>query len=107
MNNLLVQPELVPLLQALKPYLGSKGQTVSDGVSNILKLVTSEPGREALNTLDNVLSTWGVDGKPISFNTPLGQVQFSMGSVFVLFLILVLILLAGKFPALSIDMDEG
>ena len=96
MNLALSDPEILPLIHGLKPYLGVKGQVLSDSISSVLQLLSSQHGQQAVQTLNQVMSTWGQDGKMISFGTPLGEFSFSLNAVFILFLILVLLLLAGN-----------
>lgn len=102
MDNSVIKPELITLIQGIKPYLGNKGQIVSDGLLSVMQLVTSEQAQQTLQNLDRVLSTLGMDGKNVTISTASGRpVTFSLNSSFILFLIPILLLLSGNFSTLN------
>lgn len=101
MNHIPVNPNIVPLLQGLKPYLATDGQVVTDGILSLLQLISSEQGKDAVTTMSKVFTPSGSDGKAVTINTVAGPVTFSLNLVFVLFLILILLILSGNLLALS------
>ncbi|PKM45971.1 MAG: hypothetical protein CVV03_06085 [Firmicutes bacterium HGW-Firmicutes-8] len=100
MNNALVKPEILTLVQALQHILGQKDRVISDSISSAFQLISSPSGIQAAKALNKVMSTWGKDGKTIALNTPNGQISFSLGSAFALFLILILLILLVDFSAI-------
>lgn len=101
MSQISVDPNLVPLLQGLKPYLSVKSQALADGISSFLQLLTSQHGKEAVSTMSKVFSTPGGSSKSVTINTVAGPVTFSFGLAFALFLILILLVLSGNLLALN------
>lgn len=101
MSHIPVNPNIIPLLQGLKPYLAHNGQVVTDGILSLLQLLSSEHGKEAVATMGKVFTPSGSDGKAVTINTVAGPVTFSLNLVFVLFLILILLILSGNLLALS------
>ncbi len=97
MDTAVNKPELITLIQGIKPHLGDKGQAVSDGVLSVMSLISSEHGQQTLQNLDRVLSALGMDGKNVTISTASGRpVAFSLNSSFILILILILLLLSGN-----------
>lgn len=96
-----VNPNVIPLLQGLKPYLASNGQFVTDGILSLIQLLTSDHGKAAVSAVSKVFTTSGNGGKVVTVNTVAGPVTFSLNLVFVLFLILILLILSGNLLALS------
>lgn len=96
-----INPNVVPLLQGLSPYLGKKGQIVSEGISSFVNLLSSNYGQETVRTMSKVFSVTGKGDKVFTVNTPSGPVTFSLGIAFALFLILILLILSGSFLAMS------
>ncbi len=82
-----VDPNVIPLLQGVKPYLGSKGQNLADSVLSFLRLISSQAGQETLK----VFST--------SMNPEIGTQAdgaWSLNYAFTLFLILLLLVLSSN-----------
>ncbi len=96
-----INTNVIPLLQGLKPYLGTKGKIVSEGLSSLVNLLASEHGQEAVKTMSKALTVTGKGDKVFTVNTPGGPVSFSLGIAFTLFLILILLILSGSLLALS------
>lgn len=90
MSNLPIDPNLLPLLDGIRPYLGTKARNYSDMLSSMVKLLTSNSGREVITTMSRMLTpapnvtAEAVQAAPI----PGPNMAFS------LFLILVLLLFA-------------
>lgn len=99
MNYLPVSPNVVPLLQGLKPYLGSKGHVLVEGVTSVFNLLGSSPGQEAVGAMSKVFTTVTKSDKAITVNTSAGPVTLSLNLAFTLFLILILLLLSGNLLA--------
>lgn len=107
MSNVPINPNVVPLLQGVKPYLGLNGQVVTDGVLSLIQLLTSQPGKEAVYTMSKVFSAPGGGDSAVTVNTVTGPVTFSLNLAFTLFLILILLLLSGNLLALNPGMFGG
>ncbi|MHB9094415.1 MAG: hypothetical protein ACYC21_07055 [Eubacteriales bacterium] len=73
MDNFLVKPELIPLLNGLKPYLGSKGQTLADSIMSVVQLLTSQAGQEAFENVAKMLPSFGIKGVTVPNETNLDQ----------------------------------
>lgn len=102
MGNNLVSPNVVPLLQGLKPYLGNSGQTLAESVVSLLQLLTSPQGQEAVHTMSKVIGGSGKSDKTFTINTVGGGTTgFSLNLAFTLFLILILLILSGNLLALD------
>ncbi|MFA5882190.1 MAG: hypothetical protein WC834_08335 [Eubacteriales bacterium] len=107
MSYVPIDPKIVPLLQGLKPYLGSKGQVVSEGILGLIQVLTSQHGQEAIKSMSKIYSVPGSSGeRMITVNTAAGPVTFSLNLVFVLFLILILLLLSGNLLAFHLGMGN-
>lgn len=96
-----INPNVVPLLQGLKPYLGIRGQSLADGVASVVNLLGSQHGQEALHTMSKMFSTTGDGDKIVTIDTAAGPITLSLNLAFVLFLILILLILSGNLLALS------
>ncbi|HWI54964.1 MAG TPA: hypothetical protein VNT57_04690 [Desulfobacteria bacterium] len=96
-----INTNVVPLLHGLKPYLGTKGQLVTEGLTSLVNLLSSEHGQEAIRTMSRTLTATGKGDKVFTVNTPGGPVTFSLGIEFTLFLILILLILSGSFLAMG------
>lgn len=101
MNNLPINPNVVPLLQGLRPYMKSGPKLVTDGVLHLVQMLSSSHGQEAVKAISNALTAPGKDHKIITVNTVAGPVTFSLNMAFVLFLILILLILSGNLLALN------
>lgn len=101
MSDLPINQNVVPLLHGLKPYMGSGGQVLADGVISVIKLLASNHGQEAIGAMSRVFTAPGKGTKTITVNTGAGPVTFSLNMVFVLFLILILLLLSGNLLAFN------
>jgi len=101
MSYVPINPDVVPLLNGLKPYLNQKGQVVTEGVLSIIQLLTSNPGQETVKTLSKVFRTAGQDDRVITVNTAAGPVAVSISIAFTLFLILILLILSGSILAFN------
>lgn len=106
MSYVPIDPKIVPLLQGLKPYLGSKGQVVSEGILGLIQVLTSQHGQEAVKSMSKIYSVPGSGERMITVNTAAGPVTFSLNLVFVLFLILILLLLSGNLLAFHLGMGN-
>ncbi len=107
MSYVPIDPNIVPLLQGFRPYLGAKGQAVTDGLLSLLEVVTSNPGQEAVKTMSHALTSIRGEEKTITLNTAAGTVTLSLNLVFVLFLILILLILSGNLLAFSHDFYDN
>ena len=107
MSYVPIDPNIVPLLQGFRPYLGEKGQVVTDGLVSLFDVVTSNSGQEAVKTMSRALASIGGEGKTITLKTATGNLTLSLNLVFVLFLILILLILSGNLLALSHDVNEN
>lgn len=83
-------PEMIPLLQSVKRYMGPKGMTLTDGLLKIIDFITSEPGEELLKTLGEISSLGGKQGKPVSVYTASRPMTINLNWSLILFLILIL-----------------
>lgn len=101
MGNSLVNPNVIPLLQGLKPYLGNNGQVLTDGVLSLVQLMTSQHGQEAIHTMSKVIAGPNKSDKIMTVNTVGGSVTVSLNLAFTLFLILILLILSGNLLALD------
>lgn len=101
MSTVPINPNVVPLLQGLKPYIGSNAQAISDSVINMVKLLTSHHGQEAVQSVTKVLTTPGKDERIFTVDTFAGPISFNLGMVFALFLILILLVLSASFLTLG------
>ena len=101
MSYVPINPDIVPLLQGFRPYLGVKGQVVTDGLLSLIEVVTSNPGQEAVKTMSKALVTVGGEDKTITVNTAVGPLPLSLNLVFTLFLILILLILSGNLLAIN------
>lgn len=101
MDYIPVNPNVVPLLHGLKPYLAKDGQVVTEGILSVLQLLASQQGKDAVATMSKIFTESGSSGKAITVNTVNGPVTFSLNLAFVLFLILILLILSGNLLALS------
>jgi hypothetical protein len=107
MSNISAEPNLIPLLHGLKPYLRQNGQVFADGILSLLQLLSSSHGQEAVVNISKVFSTSGKGDKMISLNTSKGLVALSTSTVFSLFLILILLLLSGNLLAFNPNPPEA
>ncbi len=107
MSYVPIDPNIVPLLQGFRPYLGEKGQVVTDGLVSLFDVVTSNSGQEAVKTMSRAFASFGGEGKTITLKTATGNLTLSLNLVFVLFLILILLILSGNLLALSHDVDDN
>lgn len=107
MDHIPVNPNVVPLLQGIKPFLAEEGKVVTEGILSVLHLLTSEHGKDAVATMSKIFTESGSSGKAITVNTVNGPVTFSLNLVFVLFLILILLILSGNLLALSPGLFGG
>lgn len=105
MSQIPINPNVVPLLQGFKPYLGTKGQVITDGVLSLISLVTSPTGEEAIRTMSRALTAIGGEEKTFTVRTTEGPVPLSLNLAFVLFLILILLILSGNLLAFSTISD--
>lgn len=96
-----IHPSVGPLLQGIKPYLGSSGQNLAEGVLSLINLMASHHGKHAVQSMSQVLSGSGKSGRVITIPTGSGEISFSLHSAFVLFLILILLILSGNLLAIS------
>lgn len=101
MSSIPINPNVVPLLQGLKPYLGANAQVVSDGVINLVKVLNSPHGQEAVQSLSKVITAPGRGERVFTVDTFAGPISFNLGMVFALFLILILLVLSASFLTLG------
>ena len=94
MNNPLFNPDIVPLIQGLKPFLPDNAQYYADGVLRLIDLATSESAQEAAQNLSRMFLL--PDNKSITIQTAAGPLTLSLDSAFLLFLILILLILSGN-----------
>lgn len=96
MKNLPIDPNLMPLINGVKPYLGTSARNYADMFSSTLKLLSSNSGREVITTMGRILAP-NVKGT-VSTETNKGLSALLMGPgpsiAFSLFLILVLLIFA-------------
>ncbi|PKM80332.1 MAG: hypothetical protein CVU89_14035 [Firmicutes bacterium HGW-Firmicutes-14] len=104
MSNLPIDPNLIPLLRGVHPYLGSKGKVVTDSILSLVDVVTSPHGQNAAETISRAFTTYGVNDRMITVNTRKGPVTLSLNNAFTLFLILILLILSGNLLAFSESM---
>ena len=98
-----INPNVAPLIHGVKPYLGSSGQVLADGALSLIQLLTSQHGKDAIQTMSKVLSTPGKPDKVISIPTATGSIGISLGLAFALFLILILLILSGSLLTLTMN----
>ena len=101
MSTVPINPNVVPLLQGLKPYIGSNAQVISDSVINLVNLLTSHHGQEAVQSVTKVFTTSGKDERVFTVDTFAGPISFNLGMVFAMFLILILLVLSASFLTLG------
>jgi hypothetical protein len=108
MNNLPIDPNLLPLLDGVRPYLGSNAQNYADLFASMIKLLTSNSGQEVIATMGRMV-------KESTSNTTAADTAKNMGVqaigpniAFSLFLILILLLFSiGSFGWPAISMEEA
>ena len=98
--------ETVQLFELFKPYLGCEFTTLIDGTTSLINLLISPAGQDTIKTISTYFLARGDKGKIITFDTPRGQVRLALGSAFILFLVLILLiigsmLLVSLYPNLS------
>lgn len=96
-----IDPNIIPLLQGLKPYLGTRGQALAEGASSLVNLLTSHHGQEAVRSVSNIFMVKGKGDKVVTVDTAGGPVSLSLSMAAVLFLIFILIILSGNLLALT------
>ncbi len=102
MNRLSVDPNVVPLLQGLKPFLSSRSQVITDGILSVVQLLTSQHGQEAIQAVSKIFAAADKrDKKPTVQETGDGHVISPVNMAFTLFLILILLILSGNLLALN------
>ncbi len=87
-------PHVVPLLQGVKPYLGTQGQSFTDGILSLINLLASQPGQQAIEAVSKLFLLPGRPGKEITVHTASGPITLNLSSAFTLFLILILLILS-------------
>lgn len=97
MGNLPIKAEDIQLLNGLKPYLGTKGQALTDRVLSMIQLLTSESIQQALEAMVRVMPSDGTNITPNkNSNGPAIVEGAGAGVTFepalILFLILVLLM---------------
>lgn len=90
MTNLPIDPNLLPLLDGVRPYLGAKAQGYTDMFKSMVKLLTSNSGREVITTMSRMLNP----GQTVTAEGVLQGPVTGMNFAFALFLILILLLFA-------------
>lgn len=92
MNNLPLDPHLIPLLNGVKPYLGAKSRNLADMFTGVVDLLTSNSGKEVISTMSQLLvpkTVSAVHRNPVQSIAPQMFVP-----AFSLFLILILLIFA-------------
>ncbi len=107
MSYIPIDSNIVPLLQGLKPYLGSKSQVITEGILSLIQVMTSHHGQEAVKSMSKLYSVSGLNDRMITVNTVAGPVALSVNMVFLLFLILILLLLSGNLLAVHPGIPDG
>ncbi|KNZ70675.1 hypothetical protein Tfer_0353 [Thermincola ferriacetica] len=87
MSSSPLNPNLVPFLQGLKPFLGPKGQNLTDITLNLLKILSSQTTQETVQMLNEAVNK----------NSSAAQgVASPVDYAFTLFLILILLILSSN-----------
>ena len=92
MNNLPVDPNLMPLIASVKPYLGPKAKSYADIFTGVMKLLTSSSGKEVITTMSKLMLPQNVSANSAAVG--MGNQMFGANIAFSLFLILVLLIFA-------------
>lgn len=95
MDNL-VRPEIIPVIEGLKPYLGSGGKPLAEALISFFNAITSEPIKQAMQAVSNVLPRktkriTDVKVKTVSPTANFIQSLFANNFSLILFLILILL----------------
>lgn len=104
MNNLPIDPNLLPLLDGVRPYLGLKAQNYADLFASMIKLLTSSSGQEVIATMSRMVAEGTSKTAAAGTAKNMGTQVFAPNIAFSLFLILILLLFSiGSFgwPAIS------
>lgn len=96
-----IDPNIVPLIQGLKPYLGSRGQVLAEGATSLVNLLASHHGKEAIRSVSNIFTAGGKGDKIVTVDTAAGPVSLSLSMAAVMFLIFILLILSGNLLALT------
>lgn len=94
MSNLPIDPNIMPLINGVKPYLGLKAQNYADMFASVIKLLTSNSGQEVITTMGRILAPDTADSVSIETNKGLGALMVGPNIAFSLFLILILLIFA-------------
>ncbi len=105
--NHIFGPNIVPLIQGVKPYLNTHLQTTADGVLSLINLLSSPPGQETVKAVSKLFSLPSKN-TGITVYSVNGPVTLNINYAFVLFLILILLIFSGSFLLFGMDqIDKG
>ncbi len=108
MYRLSIDPNIVSLLQGLKPFLSQRSQVVTDGVLSVIQLLTSQYGQEAIHTVSKLFTPpAGKDNVSAAQETGTVPVIFPSNLAFTLFLILILLILSGNVLAINSHLKKA
>lgn len=85
-----IAPELVQVMQSLKPFLGQRGGAVTNALGGIVDLLSTDNARQARQNFTQMLAGKG----PVSMSQSENRYN-----PYTVFLVLVLLLLADTYPA--------
>jgi len=92
MSNLPIDPNLLPLVNGVRPYLGNKARNFADMYTGMIKLLTGNSGKEVLTTMSRILAPRNAQALAEAKGA---QAQmYTPNIAFTLFLILILLILA-------------
>lgn len=94
-------PNVVLLLEGLKPFMRTEKRELTDGILSVINLIGSQHGQEAAQAISKMLLLPCPPGKGVTVNTVAGPITLNLGSAFLLFLILILLILSGNLLAIG------
>ncbi len=94
MNSLPIDPNLMPLINGVKPYLGSKAKDYADMFTGMMKLLSSNSGREVITTMSRIMLPADIKTAAGSTTQAISPQMYSPNIAFSLFLVLVLLIFA-------------
>lgn len=83
--------EILPLLEALKPHMGDKGQGFLEAVLDMVKLLNSNSVQDIIKRFYKISPVLDRGNRVVTVNTQLGKMEFSSGT-FIIILAVVLLL---------------
>lgn len=94
-------PNVGLLLEGLKPFMMQNKREMTEGILNVINLINSPDGQKTASEISKLFLLPTSPGSGIPVNTVGGPVTINLGTPFLLFLILILLILSGNLLAIG------